>query len=188
MGPSTVTPETFTCAVAGLRPVSPRPEISLDEVPAPQRLAPYSYALAGTVLRHGDEVATGRLILLYDPSCPEAWEGPLRLVTYVTARLELAGRRAGVPWRRAHRHRRHRHTDTVDALRRAGRAAGQRRCRDPGILDTPRRRSHGAPARLVRAAGLDRRAAAAGRDGAAGAAGHHRLVSHDPGGAKPGHG
>jgi Protein of unknown function (DUF3000) len=88
MGPSTVTPETFTRAVAGLRPVAPRPEISLDEVPAPQRLAPYSYALGGTVLRHGDEVATGRLILLYDPSCPEAWEGPLRLVTYVTAELE----------------------------------------------------------------------------------------------------
>jgi len=88
MGPSTVTPETFTRAVAGLRPVAPRPEISVDEVPAPQRLAPYSYALGGMVLRHGDEVATGRLILLCDPSCPEAWEGPLRLVTYVTAELE----------------------------------------------------------------------------------------------------
>jgi hypothetical protein len=88
MGPSTVTPETFTRAVAGLRPVAPRPEISLDEVPAPQRLAPYAFALGGTVLRHGEEVATGRLILLCDPSCPEPWDGPLRLVTYVTAELE----------------------------------------------------------------------------------------------------
>lgn len=88
MGPSTVTPETFTRAVAGLRPVPPRPEISLDEVPAPQRLAPYAFALGGTVLRHGEEVATGRLILLFDPACPEPWEGPLRLVTYVTAELE----------------------------------------------------------------------------------------------------
>jgi Protein of unknown function (DUF3000) len=88
MAPSTVTPETFTRAVAGLRAEQPRPEIVLEEVGAPQRLAPYAYALSGTVLRDGDEVATGRLILLYDPAGHEAWDGTLRLVTYVTAELE----------------------------------------------------------------------------------------------------
>src|SRR6266536_389941 len=88
MAPSTVTPETFTRAVAGLRAGQPRPEITLEEVPAPQRLAPYGYALSGTVLRDGDEVATGRLILLHDPAGHEAWHGTLRLVTYVTAELE----------------------------------------------------------------------------------------------------
>jgi hypothetical protein len=88
MAPSTVTPETFTRAVAGLRPVAPRPEITLEEVPAPRRLAPYAYALTGTVYRHGEEVATGRLILLYDPESPAAWDGTMRLVTYVTAELE----------------------------------------------------------------------------------------------------
>ena len=81
-------PETFTRAVNSLRAEQPRPEITLEEVPAPQRLAPYAYALSGTVLRYGDEVATGRLILLHDPAGHEAWDGTLRLVTYVTAEME----------------------------------------------------------------------------------------------------
>jgi Protein of unknown function (DUF3000) len=88
MAPTTVTPETFARAVDCLRNGQPRPEITLEEVPAPQRLAPFAYALSGTVLRSGDEVATGRLILLYDPAGHEAWDGTMRLVTYVTAELE----------------------------------------------------------------------------------------------------
>lgn len=88
MAPSTAAPETFTRAVAGLTAERPRPEITVEEVPAPQRLAPYAHAIGGTVLRHSDEVATGRLILLYDPAGHEAWDGCLRLVTYVTAELE----------------------------------------------------------------------------------------------------
>jgi hypothetical protein len=88
MGPSAVIPGVFTRAVDALRAVEPRPEIVLEEMAAPKRLAPHGYALSGTVLRQGDEVATGRLILLYDPAGHEAWEGCLRLVTYVTAELE----------------------------------------------------------------------------------------------------
>lgn len=88
MAPSTVLPETFARAVAGLRTAAPREEIRLEEVKAPQRLAPYAFALAATVLRDGDEVATGRLILLHDPAGHEAWQGTLRLVTYVTAGME----------------------------------------------------------------------------------------------------
>jgi hypothetical protein len=86
--PPEAPPPTFARACAGLRAGSPRPEITLEEVPPPQRLAPYAYALSGTVLRGGDEVATGRLILLHDPAGHEAWDGTLRLVTYVTAELE----------------------------------------------------------------------------------------------------
>lgn len=81
-------PPAFVRAVEALRSVRPRAEIALEEVPAPQRLAPYGFALSGTVLRRGDEVATGRLILLHDPAGHEAWDGTLRLVTYVTAELE----------------------------------------------------------------------------------------------------
>src|SRR3954469_21069882 len=86
-------PEAFTRAVAGLRAAAPRPEILLEEIPAPQRLAPYSFAVSATVLRSGEEVAGGRLILLHDPAGHEAWRGDLRLVTLVTAELEpdLAG-------------------------------------------------------------------------------------------------
>lgn len=92
MAPSTVLPETFARAVEGLRAVRVRPEIVLEEMPAPQRLAPYAYAMGAAVLRQpelaDDDVATGRLILLHDPEGHEAWDGTLRLVTYVTAELE----------------------------------------------------------------------------------------------------
>lgn len=88
MAPSTVTPPSFARAVTELRAVTARPEIMLEEVPAPQRLAPYAFALGGTVLRQGDEVATGRLILLHDPAGHDAWDGTMRLVTYVTAEME----------------------------------------------------------------------------------------------------
>ncbi|MEU6023197.1 DUF3000 domain-containing protein [Micromonospora sp. NPDC048871] len=88
MPPPIALPDTFARAVAGLRSATPRPEILLEEVGAPQRLAPYAFALSATVLRDGEEVATGRLILLHDPAGHEAWQGTLRLVTYVTAELE----------------------------------------------------------------------------------------------------
>jgi Protein of unknown function (DUF3000) len=81
-------PAAFTRAVAGLRAAAPREEILLEEIAAPQRLAPYSFALSATVLRRGDEVASGRLILLHDPAGHDAWKGDLRLVTLVTAELE----------------------------------------------------------------------------------------------------
>ena len=88
MATPSATPEAFTRAVDGLRAAAPRPEILLEEIPAPQQLAPYSFALSATVLRASDEVASGRLILLHDPAGHEAWNGDVRLVTLVTAELE----------------------------------------------------------------------------------------------------
>ena len=81
-------PEAFTRAVDGLRAAAPREEILLEEIAAPQRLAPYGFALSATVLRDGEEVASGRLILLHDPAGHDAWQGNLRLVTLITAELE----------------------------------------------------------------------------------------------------
>ncbi|MCA2216118.1 DUF3000 domain-containing protein [Jidongwangia harbinensis] len=81
-------PEAFSNAVAGLRAAVPRGEILLEEIPAPQRLAPFGFALSATVLRAGDEVASGRLILLHDPAGHDSWRGDLRLVTLVTAELD----------------------------------------------------------------------------------------------------
>ncbi len=88
MAPPTADPALFTQAVASLRSVQPRPEIELDEAPAPQRLAPYAHAVNASVVRDDDEIATGRLILLHDPAGHESWQGTLRLVTYVNATLE----------------------------------------------------------------------------------------------------
>ena len=91
MSPSTAVPAVFAQAIRGLRAVRPRPEITLEEVSPPARLAPYAFALFATVTREagdGVEIASGRLILLHDPAGHEAWEGTLRLVTYVTAELD----------------------------------------------------------------------------------------------------
>lgn len=88
MAPETAIPESFSRAVASLSAITARPEIVLESAPAPTKLAPYAFALGGTVTRGGEEVATGRLILLHEPAGHEAWDGTLRLVTYVTAELE----------------------------------------------------------------------------------------------------
>jgi hypothetical protein len=88
MATPSAAPDAFTRAVAGLRAATPRPEILLEEIGAPQRLAPWSFALSATVLRSGDEVASGRLILLHDPAGHESWRGDVRLVTLVTSELE----------------------------------------------------------------------------------------------------
>lgn len=84
------TPE-FREAVASLTAVTVRPEVSLEPIRAPQRLAPYSYALGAEVYIDPDaEIAeaTGRLVLLHDPDGHEAWDGTLRLVSYVSASIE----------------------------------------------------------------------------------------------------
>ncbi|MGX6602511.1 DUF3000 domain-containing protein [Micromonosporaceae bacterium Da 78-11] len=88
MASPTAAPEAFTRAVAGLRAAAPRPEILLEEIAAPKRLATFAFAISATVLRDGEEVASGRLILLHEPSGHDAWHGDLRLVTLVTAELE----------------------------------------------------------------------------------------------------
>jgi hypothetical protein len=81
-------PELFRRAAASLAAVRPRPEIQLDVVKAPQRLAPWSFALAAEVNGPADELATGRLVLLHDPDGEAAWGGVLRLVVYIRAELD----------------------------------------------------------------------------------------------------
>jgi len=82
------TPREFTEAVASVRTARLRPEVSCEEMPAPQRIAPYATALSADVTVDGAEVATGRLILLHDPEGNEAWHGTFRCVAYVRADLE----------------------------------------------------------------------------------------------------
>jgi hypothetical protein len=57
-------------------------------VRAPQRLAPWSFALSCETTGPADVPATGRLVLLHDPEGQEAWNGVLRLVIYVRAELD----------------------------------------------------------------------------------------------------
>jgi hypothetical protein len=81
-------PEPFQAALASLRGVRLRPEIQLDEAPAPQRLAPFAVALTADVLDGDDEIGTGRFVVLHDPDGHDAWDGTFRVVTFARASLE----------------------------------------------------------------------------------------------------
>ncbi|WP_411720426.1 DUF3000 domain-containing protein [Mycetocola sp.] len=85
-------PPEFQRALDSVRRAKARPELAVTEIPAPGNLAPYSVALSADVTpsRHGadSELGTGRFILLYDPSEPEAWGGAFRIVCFVQAPLE----------------------------------------------------------------------------------------------------
>lgn len=84
-------PDAFARALADLRAAAVRPEVLLEETPAPQRLAPYAVALSADVVDAADaedELATGRFVLLHEPAGHEAWDGTFRVVTYVRADLD----------------------------------------------------------------------------------------------------
>lgn len=85
-------PAPFAAALAAVRAVIPRPELVVTEITAPVGLAPWSIALAADVTpaRHDSdsEIGTGRFVLLYDPSAPDAWGGVFRVVCFAQAPLE----------------------------------------------------------------------------------------------------
>lgn len=87
-------PEIFRAAVVSLTATLVRPEVRVEPLRPPQRLAPWSYAISADVRADeadgGDELATGRLVLLHDPDGIEAWDGVLRLVAFASAELDAA--------------------------------------------------------------------------------------------------
>ncbi|MGZ1491999.1 DUF3000 domain-containing protein [Brevibacterium sediminis] len=91
-------PAEFSAVTSVLRQARSTNNVSISEIPAPAKLAPYSYALGAEVsadesfLRASgetiDELATGRIVVLFDPAAPEEWEGSFRVVSYIRAELE----------------------------------------------------------------------------------------------------
>ena len=65
-----------------------RSELHVEELPAPQRIAPYSAAITADVVSNGDEVGSGRFVLLHDPAGNAAWQGTFRCVTFARADLD----------------------------------------------------------------------------------------------------
>ncbi len=81
-------PEAFRRALEELRAARLRPEVLCEEMPAPQRIAPYSAALSADVTVAGNEAGGGRLVLLHDPAGNDAWEGTFRCVAYARADID----------------------------------------------------------------------------------------------------
>lgn len=83
-------PQEFRTAVASLAEARLRPEVFCESMPAPQRIAPHATALSADVTVDGDDVGTGRIILLHDPDGNDAWNGTYRFVAYVRAEVDPA--------------------------------------------------------------------------------------------------
>src|SRR6478609_1956707 len=89
-------PEAFRTAVSSLLTTRVRREARVERIRPPQRLAPWSFAVAVDISTSSNpDCATGRLVVLYDPEGAEAWDGELRLVGY--AQADLAADMAGDP-------------------------------------------------------------------------------------------
>lgn len=85
----------FNQLVELLRTVTPRDEILLEEVPAPQKLATYAFAFTADVSNgllgdEEDELASGRFVILHEPGGQETWEGEYRAVTFLRADVDVA--------------------------------------------------------------------------------------------------
>jgi hypothetical protein len=85
---STATPAAFDQARAELDSAAWRPELAVEHIPAPQRIAPHSAAITADVVIAGDDVGSGRLVLLHDPAGNAAWQGTFRLVTFARAEVD----------------------------------------------------------------------------------------------------
>ncbi|MEY3156529.1 MAG: hypothetical protein RLZZ291_687 [Actinomycetota bacterium] len=78
----------FHAVIEEIKQLKTRAQISISEIPAPQRLAPFAYAISADLVDGDIDVATGRFVLLHDPEGQEAWEGKFRCVTFVRSALE----------------------------------------------------------------------------------------------------
>ncbi|TKJ21713.1 hypothetical protein A6V29_07000 [Blastococcus sp. CCUG 61487] len=90
--PGAEVPAPFRAALEALAGVRARPEIVLEQIPAPQRLAPWAHAIAASVTEaDGDdevEIASARFIVLHDPDGHETWHGTTRCVGYLSAETD----------------------------------------------------------------------------------------------------
>jgi hypothetical protein len=82
-------PSEFRWAVDSMRGARLRPEVFCEEMPAPQRIAPYAFALSADVTVDDTDIGTGRIILLHDPAGNDAWDGTFRCVAYARAEIDL---------------------------------------------------------------------------------------------------
>ncbi|WP_121255841.1 DUF3000 domain-containing protein [Nocardioides ferulae] len=82
-------PPEFSEAVASMRAARLRPEVFCEEMPAPQRIAPFAAALSADVTVDDTDLGTGRIILLHDPAGNDAWDGTFRCVAYARAEIEV---------------------------------------------------------------------------------------------------
>lgn len=86
--PLTPSGDAFARSIAAMLAAPLREEIRWQEIPAPQKMAPHTWAATAEVELHDEELASGRLVVLHDPEGQDGWQGRYRLVALVQAQLE----------------------------------------------------------------------------------------------------
>lgn len=86
-------PQYFDDFIHQISSIHLRPEVIMEEVPPPSKLAPHAFAItaeipSGPIDESDDYLATGRFVLLADPQYKEAWQGEFRAVTFVRAPID----------------------------------------------------------------------------------------------------
>lgn len=84
-------PAAFTAGLASLQAVLDGPlrrGLTLQAVPAPRKMAPWSFAVAAEVHRDEDDVAGGRFVVLHDPGGQDGWQGDTRIIAFVEAQVD----------------------------------------------------------------------------------------------------
>ena len=78
-------PPLFEMAVETLLAMQWRPELTVEEIPAPAKIAPFAVAVSADITSAGDDLGSGRLVLLHDPDGNPAWDGDFRCVSFCRA-------------------------------------------------------------------------------------------------------
>lgn len=89
-------PAEFKSACDQILETQLRSELAVENIAAPEKIAPFSLALAAGVKQLAfahdtidSPAGAGRFILLYDPDSAAEWGGNFRIVSYVHAPMEL---------------------------------------------------------------------------------------------------
>lgn len=81
-------PPLFVTAVQAILGMSWRAEVKVEEIPAPQKIAPFAIAISADVESLDEAAGSGRLVLLHDPAGNPSWDGEFRCVTYARADVD----------------------------------------------------------------------------------------------------
>lgn len=86
------TPAEFTDALLTLRHATYDSHVKVSEIPAPHGIAPFSAAIrmeCGSLEDNSHSGGSGRLVILYDPQEQPGWQGRFRLVTMLSAHVDV---------------------------------------------------------------------------------------------------
>ncbi|MCG2806291.1 DUF3000 domain-containing protein [Propionicimonas sp.] len=82
------TPQLFDAAAQAMLTMPWRPELKVDQIPAPQKIAPFAVAISAEITSNGEDLGTGRLVLLHDPDGSPSWDGDFRCVSFSRADVD----------------------------------------------------------------------------------------------------